>query len=815
MYIVTLLNGDQATEVHNRKHKLSSGNIVKGINSIDSFSFTATPKNPAFNNVHDFLTLVEVYNTNRRRYEFQGRVLCSIPSMSDKGLLLQEVTCESFFGYLCDSQQLYVEEKNWTKRELLAHLISTHNGQMESYKHFKIGVVDNPDVNVYCGIQRENTWETIKKKLLESEGGEIRFRVLEDGIYIDYLEQIGETKSTKIAVSKNMKTIIKEQDPSAFITRLIPLGCKLKTTDADGNETDSEQRLDISTVNEGKTYIDDEDGIEAYGIHVGYVEFDDVTEPENLLSKGRQWMENNNKVLVKYSITALDLSLLGLDPDDFEMYNFYPVKNRYLGIDDVARVVKKNIDICDETKSTMEIGESFKTLSELQREKLKAIEGINADIVEIRRNYATNQKLNSEITKTVSLIDQRAESIVLSVTGGTVDPEDYETFEQFAQAAYSASIGKYSADLKALTQWKGTASESLATLQQTVGENTAALLLKASVNDINNALDLYGSGRNLLKNTRASSTIDATGILDGNNKDAIYAPTEALVSEQVYTFSADVEIEEGSATHITIGVSSLLKNVYVDLPITDGHISGQIVTPSNVVNQFHIYAGKRGETKGNRITLTHRKLEKGDRATKWTPAPEDVATNQEVTAQLELKIEENNGNLISIINAAADVIQLTSNRLSIQSDKFTLTPEGAITCSDVTITGGTVQIPGNSGGYNCSAELSNGSLILEADSSRLSFKMNYGGLTYDTTEDNKYRQIRTGLDTLTLYWPEIYLLSENVYTWDSKYSAKRQGLTGIVDKSDYMLFVNGILIEVGASSTAFSSNPHGWLHDSN
>ena len=442
MYIVTIKNGEQAVEVHNHKHKLLSGNVVKGINSIDSFSFTATPNNPAFNNVRDFLTLVEVYNTNRKRYEFQGRVLCSTPSMSDKGLLAQEVTCESFFGYLCDSQQLYVEERNWTKLELLTHFINTHNEQTEDYKHFKIGEVYNPTVNVYCGIQRENTWEAIKKKLIESEGGEIRFRVVGDDLFIDYLEQIGEEKSTEIAVSKNMKTIIKEKDSSAFITRLIPLGCKIKTTDEDGNETDSEQRLDISSVNGGKKYIDDEAGIEAYGIHVGYVEFDDVTEVDNLLRKGKQWMEDNNKVRIKYSITALDLSLIGLDIDDFEVHNSYPVANKYLAINDKGRVTKKNIDICDETKSTMEIGESFKTLTQLQREQYKSLSAINADIVEIRRNYATNQKLASEISKTVSIIDQRDESIILAVSAGKVNPEDYDSFEKAAEAAFALKVGR-------------------------------------------------------------------------------------------------------------------------------------------------------------------------------------------------------------------------------------------------------------------------------------------------------------------------------------------------------------------------------------
>lgn len=418
MYIVTIKNGTTSTEIQNEYYKLFSGQVVQGINTIDSFTFSVLPKNPAFGALNEFTTLVSVYNTARGRYEFMGRVLHSIPSMSEKGLLTQEATCESYLGFLCDSQQAYVTERNWTVTGLLQYIIEYHNSRVESYKRFKIGTVTvtDPNNNLYCGIQRKNTWETIKEKLINTLGGEIRFREESDGLYIDYMKEIGEKKTTPIALSKNMKSIRKEKDPSSIITRLIPLGCKLK--DDEGNDT--ENRLDITSINGGVNYIDDAEAIAEYGLHEGSVEFDDVTQPSNLLIKGQAWLKANNKVSVKYVITALDLSLIGLDIDDFETHNYHPVENKLLGIDDTARINKKNIDVCNDTKTSFEIGESFKTLSEIQREQLSSLNKINADVAIIKRDYATNAKLESTVTQTMSVIAQSEEELNFLVDAGGI-----------------------------------------------------------------------------------------------------------------------------------------------------------------------------------------------------------------------------------------------------------------------------------------------------------------------------------------------------------------------------------------------------------
>lgn len=63
-------------------------------------------------------------------------------------------------------------------------------------------------------------------------------------------------------------------------------------------------------------------------------------------------------------------------------------------------------------------------------------------------------------------------------------------------------------------------------------------------------------------------------------------------------------------------------------------------------------------------------------------------TIKKVQADLELKIDkDDNGQIISMINASADVINLTGNRLTLGSDNCTITKDGTITAKNALLSG--------------------------------------------------------------------------------------------------------------------------------
>ncbi|MDN6626361.1 MAG: hypothetical protein L0K82_04000, partial [Pisciglobus halotolerans] len=79
-YDGTRIHYDNASKI-----KLISGNIAKGINVIDSFTFTMNMNNPAYNSIETFKTLITVKNRKTGALEFDGYVQRQNGNMSDNG----------------------------------------------------------------------------------------------------------------------------------------------------------------------------------------------------------------------------------------------------------------------------------------------------------------------------------------------------------------------------------------------------------------------------------------------------------------------------------------------------------------------------------------------------------------------------------------------------------------------------------------------------------------------------------------------------------------------------------------------------------
>ena len=87
-------------------------------------------------------------------------------------------------------------------------------------------------------------------------------------------------------------------------------------------------------------YIDDIEAMSKFGIIEDSETWDDITLPENLLRKGKELLKSNNRIKKKYSISALDLSLIGLDLDNIDIYN----KSLFQFFDDNGIFYKINSD---------------------------------------------------------------------------------------------------------------------------------------------------------------------------------------------------------------------------------------------------------------------------------------------------------------------------------------------------------------------------------------------------------------------------------------------------------------------------------------
>lgn len=452
MYEVFIENGNIVQTVHEsgvvNGNKLDSAKIEDAKNAISSFEFTIYPNNAGYDNLNVYSTRVRVYNLDRMRYDFNGRIIQITPCMDNDGSVYKTVVCESRLGYLCDTIQPYSEPRQYSGdesrnglQEFIDVLLANHNAQVEAERRIYRGNVSlvtyESSEGVYKGLNYETTWECLNDKILDVFGGEIQIREADGILYLDYAEELGATRATTIELGKNMESVQREIDCTGIITRLIPLGAKIveQTVDEDGNTTEkeTEKRLTIEAVNDGVLYIEDEIAYGLYGGIYRTVVFDDVTDANNLRTKGSEYLAEHNTLLESNTIEAIDLSLIGLDIDDFRVYDRYPVRNSLVGLNAILEIVKKTTDIIEPYSSSFDMGASTVTMSDNLLDMSGAYSEIPSEIkkaVDTAIRHQTNNvyTIVNKIVETSLL--QYEDKIVATVSEQTVAKTDYDTFTE-------------------------------------------------------------------------------------------------------------------------------------------------------------------------------------------------------------------------------------------------------------------------------------------------------------------------------------------------------------------------------------------------
>lgn len=392
MHTVTIKNGVEKTTIHSDNlDRISGGKIVKAVNAVDSFTFTIYPDNAGYDKLKPLTTSVTVTDDSTGKDVFIGRVLKCPDSMDEQGLICKSVTCEGRLGWLYDSVQPYVEYKMVGIRTVLASFISKHNAQVGDDKHISVGQVTVTGENNYTySVNWVSTMDAISEQLVGKFGGEIQLRDQDGKVYIDYLEHIGHGTDTKIELAVNLKTISREVDETSVITRLYPLGAK---------QTDSEKRLTIGTVNGGKDYIEDSALVAKYGVISGTQTWDDVTQASVLKTKATAYLKSANKAKKQYKITAVDLSTIDMNFEQFELGCWYRVVNPLMGIDEDLRIIGITINLDNPEQSELTFGDKFETMTGFMTAKTKSLQTAIDD-----SEFRNRQVIDSKIENATKLI---------------------------------------------------------------------------------------------------------------------------------------------------------------------------------------------------------------------------------------------------------------------------------------------------------------------------------------------------------------------------------------------------------------------------
>ena len=282
----------------------------------------------------------------------------------------KQVVCEGQLAFLLDSMQRPKEFEGYLK-DILAEVIAIHNSQAEASHQFTVGTVDGGDAYIaIVNEDYENTWEFINKQFIEAYGWYMQTRY-EGGVhYIDFLDSFSAQSTQNIEFAKNLLDMKRIQRGEAIVTALIPLGAKLK--DAEGNETG--ERLTIKSVNGGLDYIQNADAVAEYGFVCKSNTWDNVTDASMLLSIGQAHLANIVDSIDTFELSAADLATIDKTVESFRIGTNVRVTSNPHGINQSFLVNKLTINLLNPASNVLILGGKIEAFT-VQSSQVKFIKG--------------------------------------------------------------------------------------------------------------------------------------------------------------------------------------------------------------------------------------------------------------------------------------------------------------------------------------------------------------------------------------------------------------------------------------------------------
>ena len=398
------------------------------LNKTGLLSFSIDSSHPMYAAIEKFNSEIEVYHNDD--LIFAGRAFDN--SMDFDKTLSYE--CEGELAYLIDTIQRPAMYQNITVADYVATIIGVHNAQVEERKQFTVGsvTVTDPNDSLYRFSNYETTWETVNDKLIDRLGGYIRTRHVDDVKYIDYVEMPGSISTQTIRFGENLLDFVKHTQGADIATAIIPLGVR---------DDETEERLTIENVNDGLDYVYDAEAVALYGWIFKTAEYDDVTLPENLMSRGYSELATQKLLDITIEISIVDLNLLGVDVDSIRLGDSMRVLSEPHDIDEWMIVSKMDVDLADAAKTKITLGSTRKSLTDETNDRLGGIVNV---VRKIESDYVVGQQLRdvrSDVLSLDSQITQTAENIRLGVEQDFVSVGTFDTYQNSVSSSFNQTAG--------------------------------------------------------------------------------------------------------------------------------------------------------------------------------------------------------------------------------------------------------------------------------------------------------------------------------------------------------------------------------------
>ena len=271
-----LCDGELLYDPRQKEYLVGDPTLELAVNTSGTLSFSMPPTHPAYDKIRKLKSVITLYQDGE--WVFSGRVLNDEKNFDN----IKQISVEGELGYLNDSNQRSYVCDGLSPKAWFASIIERHNADVDDWKKFSVGevtVTDGNDELYYSSGTYETSWETVKNKCFEGScGGYVRTRHAGNTTYIDWLKDYPNICTQEIRFGENLLDLTHQIKGEDVATVVIPLGARMSEVDENYQGTDTEERLTIAGVNDGRDCLEDEEAVALYGRIVKVISHEDVTE---------------------------------------------------------------------------------------------------------------------------------------------------------------------------------------------------------------------------------------------------------------------------------------------------------------------------------------------------------------------------------------------------------------------------------------------------------------------------------------------------------------------------------------------------------
>ena len=409
----------------------------------------------------------------------------------------RKVMAEGILAFLLDSI-LRPFVMDGTAADAWEYLLTQHNSQVNVNQRLGLG---NCDLTGSVSIATKDylsAWQVLKTSLLDTLGGYliVRFDENENPI-LDYLADVPDTSTQRIEFGENLIDLVLSKNASETYTACIPLGAALRDIDP---ESESDARLTITSVNEGRDYQIDSVLSADYGVIFapsGLTTWDDVSDATILMNRGRDWLSGSGarfKQTIKLS--AVDLHNADANVESFQFLDKVIFSCGTLCPEEMYVLSELTIPLNNPASTGIVLGDSRPSLI---GEEIRQNASVKNRIETIEADYTTHGEIKEIVQEQMSQntsILQSAQQIIMTALEDYVRTQDFNALQNTIQTSFSIMAGTIEANFtetaSRISTLNGETSQQFESVRSfirlissgiVIGKSTSAIKLKLE-NDV-------------------------------------------------------------------------------------------------------------------------------------------------------------------------------------------------------------------------------------------------------------------------------------------------------------------------------------------